>query len=82
VTSAEKAIELDGESDWRYLDALAAAYANASKFDEAQEAIGKAIAAAPEAQKKNLQSRQELYTQSKPYRETARTATTTTSRSR
>lgn len=82
VTSAEKAIELDGETDWRYMDALAAAYANAAQFDKAQEAITKAIDAAPEAQKKNLQSRQELYTAKKPYRETARTATTTTTTNR
>ncbi len=78
VTAAEKAIELDGESDWRYLDALAAAYANAAQFDKAQAAIAKAVDVAPADQQKNLTSRQELYAQKKPYRETARTAATTT----
>jgi tetratricopeptide (TPR) repeat protein len=78
ITSAEKAIELDGESDWRYLDALAAAYANAAQFDKAQEFIAKAVEVAPEEQKQNLTARRELYAQKKPYRETARTASTTT----
>ncbi|MCA9269920.1 MAG: hypothetical protein KDA41_15675, partial [Planctomycetales bacterium] len=77
VETARKAIALDGESDWRYLDTLAAALANAGKFDEASAAIAKAIAAAPQDQSERLAARKQLYADSQPYRDTARTAQAT-----
>ena len=76
VQSAQKAISLDGESDYQYLDTLAAAYANAGQFDQAQEAIAQAIANAPEAQKARLVARQGLFAKNQPYRQSTGNART------
>jgi tetratricopeptide (TPR) repeat protein len=69
VQAAERAVELDGDEDFAYLDTLAAAYANAGEFDQAQQTIAQAIKLAPGEQKQTLQRRLELYTAEKPYRE-------------
>ena len=70
LQSAQKAIELDGEADWRYLDTLAAAQASAGNFDEAEATIRKAIEKSPEDQTAALTVRLNLYAEGKPYRET------------
>ena len=75
LQSAKKAVELDGEDDWRYLDTLAAAQASAGKFDEAQATIKKAIENSPENQTAALAVRLNLYAEGKPYRDTARSGT-------
>ena len=46
--AAERALQLEGESDYRSQDAMAAAYASAGDFAEAQKHIAAAIAAAPD----------------------------------
>jgi tetratricopeptide (TPR) repeat protein len=70
LESAKRAIQLDGDGDWLYLDALAAAQANAGHFDEARETLSKAIQIAPEAIAPALRQRLNLYVSGKPYRET------------
>lgn len=76
IESANKAIELDGDADWRYLDTLAAAQASAGQYDQAQKAIRQAIEKAPAEQAVALKKRQSLYADGQPYRDAARTATT------
>ena len=72
LQSAQKAIELDGEEDWRYLDTLAAAQAATGDFEAAQATIKKALAKSPEEQTAALGVRLNLYAEEKPYRDTAR----------
>ena len=71
LAAAEKAIELDGDKDYRYLDTLAAAQANAGKFDDAKATESRAISRAPEKAASKLQQRLGLYQNSKAYREGA-----------
>ncbi len=68
VRAAEKAIELDGASDYLYLDTLAAAYANAGNYSEAVQTLEQAIGTAPEDAKLPLEQRLSLYQSGKPYR--------------
>lgn len=70
LEASQKAIELGGENH-QTLDAFAAAQASASRFDEAQVTIAKAIAAAPEDAKGPLKQRLELYKSKRPYRQSA-----------
>ena len=70
--SANKAIELEGDSDWNRLDALAAAQASAGRFGEAQATIAKAIQIAPPHEAPALQARLALYRDRQPYRQTQR----------
>ena len=74
LESAQKAIELDGEEDFRYLDTLAAAQANNGDYEQAKATIEKALAQAPEDQVERLKTRQERYDSSQPYRESPRVA--------
>jgi tetratricopeptide (TPR) repeat protein len=67
VAAAERAIELDGDGNYQYLDTLAAAYARAGDFAKAQQTIAKAIEKAPEADREVLRMRQSLYAAGKPY---------------
>ena len=73
LDAAQRAIELDGEDDFRYLDTLAAAYANAGQFDAAVEAQNKAIelqkGEESESLDEALEERLALYHAEKPYRE-------------
>jgi len=71
VQAAEKAIELNAKPDARYLDTLAAAYANANRFPEAVAKVTAAIQQAPSEQAALLKRRLELYQQKKPYRQAA-----------
>lgn len=70
VLAAQKAIELDGE-DFRYLDTLAAAYANQGDFQQAQETMTRALADAPEAFHEDYQARLEAYQQNHAFRDGA-----------
>lgn len=67
VAYAERAVKLDGDSNYQYLDTLAAAYARASDFEKAKSTITRAIEKAPEADKEVLRKRQALYTAGKAY---------------
>jgi tetratricopeptide (TPR) repeat protein len=71
VAAAEKALDLDGDKDYRYLDTLAAAQANAGQFDLAKATITKALAAAPQKEASSVQRRQRLYESARAYREGA-----------
>jgi tetratricopeptide (TPR) repeat protein len=67
VAAAERAIELDGDDNYQYLDTLAAAYARVGDFEKAQKAIAQAIQKAPQSDKDVLSKRQALYAEGKPY---------------
>ena len=69
LESAKRAIQLDGDGDWLYLDTLAAAQANAGEFAEARQTLGKAIQIAPDTITPKLRQRLNLYVGGKPYRE-------------
>jgi len=82
VAAAQKAIDLDGDDDYRYLDTLAAAQANASQFAEARRTLKMAIAGAPQKAVFRLQRRLALYEQETPFRESPRTAAAETALNR
>jgi len=67
VRAAEKAIALDGNQDYIYLDTLAAAYASSGQFDRAQETIRRAIQRAPAENVAPLKRRLNLYAAQKPF---------------
>ena len=73
LEAAQKAIELDGEDDYRYLDTLAAAYANAGDFRQARELQTKVVSLAPPAEAERYQRRLALYEADRPYRDTLQT---------
>ena len=69
VINAKRACQLDGEKQPRYLDTLAAAYAEDGDFEKAVKWQEKALEkASDETIKKRYRSRLELYRQGKPYR--------------
>jgi tetratricopeptide (TPR) repeat protein len=72
LRSAQRAIELDGSADYRYLDTLAAAQANARQFTEAQQSVNKAIESAPSDVVSELRQRLALYKSNRPFRDSAR----------
>ncbi len=72
VEAALKAVELDGANDYRILETLAAAQANAGRFDEAREAQEKAIAKAPRGELVAAEKRMALYGRDLAYRERPR----------
>ena len=74
LEAAEKAIELDGDNDYRTLDVLAAAQANLGQFENAQATLQKAIRLAPQEAQAALQARLRLYASKQPYREPIRQA--------
>lgn len=72
LSSARRAVVFQGPSDWRALDAQAAAEANLGKFAEAKATLQKALAVAPANVAERLKKRLLLYEQSKPFREAPR----------
>jgi tetratricopeptide (TPR) repeat protein len=70
LESAKRAIQIDGDGDWLYLDTLAAAQANAGHFVDARETLAKAIQVAPDGIAAGLRQRLNLYVSGKPYRAT------------
>lgn len=71
VAAARKAIELDGEEDYRYLDTLAAALANSGAFEEAVLVAAKVVAMAPSEDADVYRARLKKYEAKKPHREGA-----------
>ncbi|MBX9789395.1 MAG: tetratricopeptide repeat protein [Pirellulales bacterium] len=76
LMAANKAIELDGEGDYRYLDTLAAAQANAGKFDEAKATEQRVVEMAPPDAVETYKERLALYEAGQPYRDTKAPAAT------
>jgi tetratricopeptide (TPR) repeat protein len=74
VASARKALALDGNGDYAYLDTLAAALASAGEFEDAVQTQEKAIQIAPDAKGNELRSRLALYKSEQPFRTSSRTA--------
>lgn len=76
VRIAEHACELTHQKDARCLDALAAAYAEHGRFDEAVTTAGKAIRLAATAgrtdQAAEISDRRQLYESRRPFRERGR----------
>jgi tetratricopeptide (TPR) repeat protein len=72
LRAAQRAIQLDGTRDYRYLDTLAAAQANAEQFAAAQRSLEQALASAPQDVVAELRQRLAMYQQSQPYRVSAR----------
>lgn len=75
VEAASKALQVDGWNDYRYIDTLAAAYASAGRFDDAQSTMKEAIKHAPQENAdilRELSERMALYEQGKAYRDSAR----------
>ncbi len=74
LEAARKSIDLDGDKDYRYLDTLAAALANAGQFDEAKDVQERAVAMAPPADASRYRERLDRYKEGKPYRDNPRAA--------
>jgi len=76
VTTAEKLLEFSVDRlGISTFDTLAAAYANAERYDEAVKTLDQALEAADEELKKELAARRALYQSKKPFRESAANAT-------
>jgi tetratricopeptide (TPR) repeat protein len=71
IAAAQRAIELDGDKDYRYLDTLAAAQASAGKFDDAKATINKALNEAPQKETAHIHQRLELYETGRAFRDGA-----------
>ncbi len=69
IDSAKKAIELDGQKDFRYLDTLAAAYAAAGRFDDAVQTEKMAVQGVGTGDSKPYEERLHLYIDKQPYRQ-------------
>jgi tetratricopeptide (TPR) repeat protein len=68
IAAATRACELTGWSYPAFIDTLAAAFADAGRFDEAIAHQQKAVAAVPEAVRGEYEERLALYRQGKPFR--------------
>jgi tetratricopeptide (TPR) repeat protein len=72
VEAAQTAVELaeaQSKLDFTYLDTMAAAYANASRFAEAERTIRRAIPGAPLADAAAMKKRLALYASQRPFRD-------------
>ena len=69
IEAAQKAIEIDGDSDYRYLETLAAAQANAGEFNDAITTQQRAIENAPAAVAQVYKGRVEKFRAGQPHRE-------------
>jgi tetratricopeptide (TPR) repeat protein len=68
VLAARKAIELDGDKRYQYLETLAAALAANGEYGEAIKAQQKAVELAPQAVSNAVRDRLALYEREQPYR--------------
>lgn len=68
VNAAEKAVELDGREDYRYLETVAAALANAERFEEAVQLQTEVVKLAPTADKARTESLLALFKADQPFR--------------
>ena len=75
ISAANKALALDGDEDYRYIDTLAVAQANAGDFATAVESIKRAITVAPKEEVGALEQRLALFQAEKPFRQQVITTT-------
>jgi len=75
LDAAEKAIEIDGDGDYRYLETLAAAQAAAGEFEDAVKTQERAIELAPHDAATRNQERLTLYRRKQAYVDAPRTLT-------
>jgi tetratricopeptide (TPR) repeat protein len=68
LSAAQKALELDGDKDPRYIETLAAAYANAGQYDSAVAILQSHLDKMPQQYVAGAQSRIQLYKSERPYR--------------
>jgi tetratricopeptide (TPR) repeat protein len=68
LSAAQKALELDGDKDPRYIETLAAAYANAGQYDSAVVILQGHLDKMPEQYARGAQARIQLYKTQQPYR--------------
>lgn len=69
LRAAQRAVELTMIDDWRNLDTLAAAQANAGQWNDAISNVEKALAAAPAEDQEPLDARLKLYQAKQAYRQ-------------
>jgi tetratricopeptide (TPR) repeat protein len=69
LQAARRAVELGSEDNFELLDTLAAAQANANRFDDAIATVSKAIELAPTSASSPLAERLTLYNSQRPYRQ-------------
>ncbi len=67
LSAAKKARQLEGDTDFRTLDTLAAAMAASGDTNQAAEVAQQAVQAAPVADRPELIARMKLYQQGRPY---------------
>jgi len=72
IEAAQRALQLEGPDNYRALETLAAAQANAGQFAEAKATQEKAIAKAPRSELVPAEKRMGLYQRELAYREEAR----------
>jgi tetratricopeptide (TPR) repeat protein len=68
LSAAQKALEIDGDKDPRYIETLAAAYANAGQYDSAVAILQGHLDKMPQQYLQGAQSRIQLYKSQQPYR--------------
>lgn len=66
LQTAQKALELDGDKDPRYIDTLAAAYASSGQYDSAVAILETHMARVPQNWQAALQARIQIYKNHKP----------------
>lgn len=69
VKLAQRAMELDGNNDPRYVETLAAAYANSGQFDAAAELLKHALESAKGDSAGRIQAQLAVYKEGKPFRD-------------
>ena len=80
LSAAQKALELDGDKDPRYIETLAAAYANAGQYDSAVVILQGHLDKMPDQFVPGAQARIQLYKSERPYRSGATAQAATPSR--
>lgn len=78
VEAAQKAISLDGDTDYRYVETLAAALASGEDFEKAVSTQKRVLELAPPEERVRAKQILELYQHEKPYRENALAAKAST----
>jgi len=69
IELSKRAIELDGKSNHRYLETLAAALANAGYYDEARKVQERALQRTPEGSLSSAELKLDLFAAGKPFRD-------------